>query len=144
MMTIVPDAKNRVSLALVGFRRELKLTQEGFAKLLGVSTVTVARYETSHPPNREALLRISEFALKQGAMRSAAELRALYLDDVLNSFEKHPQDFVDFNGYKGRIIETLHDSEEWAYATAFQGALRQLRSKGPMKRRARTALKALS
>jgi len=53
------------SAALIALRETIGITQEGFAALLGKTVTTVARYETSHPPAKLALLELAAVAYQQ-------------------------------------------------------------------------------
>ncbi len=146
-MAIMSIAQHPASVALVQLRKSLNTTQEEFAKLANVSKVTVARYETTHPPTGDTLLHISRVAARNGEMASSASFKRLFLLDTVTKIGKDPQGFVDFSsslaGDRGMLFETLHEHEEWAYAAAFHHVLNQFRSPGPNGRNARAALKAL-
>jgi transcriptional regulator with XRE-family HTH domain len=55
------------SAALVEMRNYLHLTQEQLAQRLRVSSITVSRWETTHPPRGKTLQRLRDFAKRQGA-----------------------------------------------------------------------------
>lgn len=74
------DATKRAVIAL---RKALGKTQQTFAvEILKTAITTVARYETSHPPRGEVLLRLSDIAQSHGFSDLASEFRFLYLDEV--------------------------------------------------------------
>jgi transcriptional regulator with XRE-family HTH domain len=60
--------KTDVQLALIDLRRHLQMTQLQLANALGLTPVTVARWETTQPPRGSALQRLVEFADSRGAI----------------------------------------------------------------------------
>jgi transcriptional regulator with XRE-family HTH domain len=64
-------------------RRALGQSQQTFAhELLKGSIVTVGRWETSHPPTGDALLKLAEIADKNNNSSIGARFRQMYLDEA--------------------------------------------------------------
>jgi transcriptional regulator with XRE-family HTH domain len=79
--------KSAVSLALTALREGLGDTQQQFAVRLATTTVTIARWETSHPPSGKTLERLIKVAKKYRHAESmkifdAAFRRETYWRDV--------------------------------------------------------------
>ena len=70
--------------AVVALRKSLGRSQQQFAALLKTAVTTVARYETSHPPSGQALLRLAHVAKKNGKVDLSTRFLALYLEEVLS------------------------------------------------------------
>ena len=90
-----------------GFRRSLKLTQEAFAERLGVSAVTIHRWETGQStPRHLALQRLSEMEGQQAllAARGREQTRQRRQDQgsIAQSAVRSPP-FFDFNGDPDRL-----------------------------------------
>jgi transcriptional regulator with XRE-family HTH domain len=64
-------AKSEVSVALTRLRQSLGETQHAFALRTGTTPVTIARYESSRPPQGEALERLYALATKHRHTESA-------------------------------------------------------------------------
>jgi hypothetical protein len=77
--------RDAASLALIELRNKMGLTQAGLAvAFLKTAVTTVAKYETSHRPPTEMLLRLSEIA-KAHDPALASKFRIFYLEDVLKA-----------------------------------------------------------
>jgi hypothetical protein len=77
--------RDEASWALIALRDKMRLTQAGLAvAFLKTAVTTVAKYETSHRPPTEMLLRLSEIA-KVHAPELADQFKIFYLEDVLKA-----------------------------------------------------------
>jgi transcriptional regulator with XRE-family HTH domain len=87
------------SEALVELRRAMNMSQAQFAVLvLDVAITTVARYETSHAPEGDLILRLARIAEDRARasakgtaeqlafVRLGSRFRELYLKDVIGKF----------------------------------------------------------
>jgi transcriptional regulator with XRE-family HTH domain len=75
--------RNEASATLVALRTAMKMSQAQFAVMvLETAVTTIARYETSHPPQGDLLLRLAAIAEKQGLNDLRDVFRKLYLEDV--------------------------------------------------------------
>jgi hypothetical protein len=62
----------------------LDKTQQEFAvELVKTAITTVARWETSHPPRGDALIRLAEVADRNDRPSLAEEFRILYADEAI-------------------------------------------------------------
>ena len=139
--------RHRLSEKLVALRGALGKTQPEFADLLGVSPVTIARYETSSPPSGITLLQLADIAEQHSRKDLTRVFRSAFWDAML---ERHGQlkGYVTFRfsrqlGNAGIIFEPLQNPEEYGYAEAFQIALRLLRKGGKDRAQARKGLRAV-
>ena len=79
--------RHSASYAVAALRKAMKKTQTSFAvEVLGVAVSTVARYETSHAPSGEVLLRLASIAESQGLPRVRDVFRRRYIDEVFAKF----------------------------------------------------------
>jgi transcriptional regulator with XRE-family HTH domain len=77
--------RDAASQALIELRNKMGLTQAGLAiAYLKTAVTTVAKYETSHRPPTEMLLRLSEIA-NEHAPELAGQFKIFYLEDVLKA-----------------------------------------------------------
>jgi hypothetical protein len=84
-MTEYTKPRDAASQALIDLRVKMGKTQAGFAvEVLKTAVTTIARYETSHRPPGEVLLRLSEIAGEYDAELSS-KFRIFYLEDVLKA-----------------------------------------------------------
>lgn len=67
--------KTPVQDAIVNLRKRLCLTQAAFALRIGVTAVTVCRWETSRPPTGTSLALLEQFAARWGQPGIAAVFR---------------------------------------------------------------------
>jgi len=139
--------KHPLSEQLIALRGRLGKTQPEFAELIGVSPITIARYETSSPPGGTTLLQLAGIADQYSRKDLAQEFRLAFWKEVS---ERHgPQKgYVEFrfsrqHGDGGFMFQTLQTPEEYGYAEAFQAALMRLRKNPKDRAQARKALQAL-
>jgi hypothetical protein len=61
--------RDKASQALIDLRIAMGMSQGEFAdNVMGLSEISIARYETSHPPRGEQLIRFAEIADQQGRL----------------------------------------------------------------------------
>ena len=89
--------RDTASTALVALRTAMGKTQQQFAvEVLKTAITTVARYETSHPPRGEVLLRLATIAneaahgrplkVAEPLLELAGVFHGLYFEEVLRNF----------------------------------------------------------
>src|ERR1019366_1262337 len=79
--------RHSASYAVAALRKAMKKTQTSFAvEVLGTAVSTVARYETSHAPSGDVLLRLASIAERQGLSDLQNTFRTLYADEVFAKF----------------------------------------------------------
>jgi transcriptional regulator with XRE-family HTH domain len=123
--------KADVSVALARMREFLHLTQDDLAKRLRVTTVTVARWETSHPPRGKTLERLLRFAQRNGPAVSAdmflraitreksEEYRRYRTAQILDAGNVQDlrvllRELFEFERDSGQL-DPLHDARKWNY-----------------------------
>ena len=141
------ESRHPVSQALAELRRAIGKTQQEFAtQVLKTSLVTIARYETSHPPRGNVLLRLADIAEENKLPDIARVFRHAFAQEAFKRIGEH-KGLVAFqfseDGDSGFMFEILLTPEEYAYAEAFQVALASLRKHGKEKTQARNALMSL-
>ena len=83
------------------------MTQQRFAvEALKTAITTVARYETTHPPRGDALLRLAKIAVQNDLPDLAARFQRLHLDEVLSGL--HFNLVVDEQAKTGWLIMKLN------------------------------------
>jgi hypothetical protein len=76
--------RDDASQALIDLRTKMGKTQAAFAvEVLKTAVTTIARYETSHRPPGDVLIRLSDIAREHGFHELASKFRLFYLEDVL-------------------------------------------------------------
>jgi transcriptional regulator with XRE-family HTH domain len=76
--------RDAASEALIALRTAMGKTQAQFAvTVLETAVTTIARYETSHPPQGELLLRLADIARQQRMYELQDVFRELYVKQVL-------------------------------------------------------------
>jgi transcriptional regulator with XRE-family HTH domain len=68
-----PRQRTSIAQCIISFRSALGLTQEEFAKLVGLSPISVARYETSQEPKTTALKKLAALA-RRSNLRDLADI----------------------------------------------------------------------
>lgn len=113
--------KSAVSLELARLRRHLNETQEVFAQRMKVNPVTVARWETTHPPSRQTLERIAEVAEAAKYPRSAV-FRAPYPAGTVAMDQPFSPDAIGQPTIRAPAFQTPLPSikSEWIEALIFQ------------------------
>jgi len=123
--------KADVSVALARMREFLHLTQDELAKRLRVSTVTVARWETSHPPRAKTLERLYRFAQRNGPGVSADMLLRAVTREKSDEYRRYRtaqildagnvqdlralvRQLFEFERDHGEL-DPLHDAAKWDY-----------------------------
>jgi transcriptional regulator with XRE-family HTH domain len=152
-------ARDAASNALIALRTAMGKTQQSFAvEDLKTAIGTIGRYETSHPPRGDVLLRLAEIA--DGQYRAAktpeAQLefirirdifRGCYLDDV---HENIKGDLVMFPKTKNRrvcgyLFTSLEGTDALRAAQHFLDVLSAIRSKdSEVRQKAIDGVKCLS
>lgn len=113
-------------------------TQQAFAvEILGTAITTVARYETSHPPRGEVLLRLADIAAENQLLDLRDEFRSLYLDEVMSNLKFNlvinpvtPARAVKY----GYVILKLEGDEQIKRATRFVTQFTESSWRGPLKK----------
>jgi transcriptional regulator with XRE-family HTH domain len=81
--------RSAASSGLVALRKALKLTQAQFAVLeLQTAVTTIARYETSHPPQGDLLTRLRDIAKRHQLDDLAQTFEELYAEEAANKIER--------------------------------------------------------
>ncbi len=76
-------SRHPASDALIRLRGALAKTQQAFAvEDMRTAVTTVGRWETTHPPRGDVLLRLAEIADKAGEAALRDVFRRLYVDDI--------------------------------------------------------------
>ncbi|MYH10669.1 MAG: DUF3883 domain-containing protein [Gemmatimonadales bacterium] len=113
-------------------RRGLRLTQEGFAKRLGVSVITVHRWETGQSsPRRLALRRLDELEEQHALDMARHDPR---YGDGIHMIREAGQDvrdlpFLDFNGDPDRLslfVEGLRLTHGYQFNPAFASEISRI------------------
>ena len=108
--------RHPASDALLDLREALGQTQPEFAKTMGVSRGSIARWETRHPPQGETLIRLAEEALKARSARRASlgkqatrDAQTQKLIDLVDTFKKLYLDevFANLGGFD-QILLRFH------------------------------------
>lgn len=127
------NTKNRIlnnaSLAVIEMRSALEMTQQEFAgEVMGCAISSLARYETTHPPTGNALLRFASKSAQYHLPESERAFRYLYAKEKL--MEIPPDLYFDnlANRSDGVLITGIIGPEELAAARVFLDALRRLRA----------------
>jgi hypothetical protein len=111
-------AGHKAKRALIALRKALGKTQQAFAvEILKTAITTVARYETSHPPRGEVLLRLADIALSNGHADLAGEFRFIYLDEILKNLKFDT--IIDPVGRRGYLLSKLSGPDEIELAQSF-------------------------
>jgi hypothetical protein len=139
-MTDHEKPRNAASAAVIALRKALGMTQQAFAvEVLKTAITTIARYETSHPPRGDALLRLASAA--EDRMRTSAhgedllrlrdEFRRLYIEEVLSSLGfsllMAPRSDADGGPY-GYLLLKLDGLEQLGAAQSFLSVIATLKS----------------
>jgi hypothetical protein len=101
-MTDNDKRRNPTSSALIELRKEMGMTQAQFAVLvLDTAITTISRYETTHPPQGDQILRFRDIAKEQAARepKGSEKHRAfvkladlfsnLYVEDAMKKMGEH-------------------------------------------------------
>jgi transcriptional regulator with XRE-family HTH domain len=87
--------RNAASEAVIALRTAMGKTQATFAvEVLKSAVTTVARYETSHPPRGDVLLRLADVADQHQLYDISKNFRFLYLDGVKEALRGAAMFFV--------------------------------------------------
>lgn len=98
----VNSDKTPVQLALRGLREKLGLTQQQFSEALGVTMVTVCRWETSRPPSGYSLIRLVMFSQRSGASEEAELFQKALHESPRDPYERPPQ-FIQMDDISQRL-----------------------------------------
>jgi hypothetical protein len=83
-MTRNEKTRNATSDALIVLRKAMGKTQQTFAvEVLKTAIGTIARYETSDPPQGEVLLRLRDIAREQGLHELSNRFELFFMEDIL-------------------------------------------------------------
>lgn len=72
--------------ALIALRKKLNLTQQQFSDAVGVTMISVSRWETTRPPSGVSLAQLQRFARESGAMEIAQVFQQAGDEDRLKYF----------------------------------------------------------
>ena len=133
--------RDSASVALIQLREKMGKTQAQFAvEVLKTAVTTVARYETSHRPPGDVLLRLRDIAREQGQMGLADQFQSVWLQDVDKALGP-VKTFTAADGH-GLLVSSLDGELQLRGATVFLHWLGQINSPDPgIKKRALAALK---
>ena len=149
-------ARDAASEALVTLRRAMGLSQQRFAvEVMKTAITTVARWETSHPPGPEVLLKLAAVAEKEKLFDLRDTFRRLFVEDQTDGMGFELVLYTFFKGYipslkggsetLGCLTLTLTNEVEANGAQDFLNVVYALRSDDPDARSAaQDALKALA
>jgi transcriptional regulator with XRE-family HTH domain len=116
------------SLALKDLRERMKLTQAQFAvQVLDTAVTTIARYETSHRPPGEVLLRLRSIARDRGYQDLAARMEHIWLEDVKRALGPEIMTYV-MEGDSVLLVAALSGKRAPLTAETIIGILQQLKS----------------
>jgi transcriptional regulator with XRE-family HTH domain len=136
--------RHAASQALIELRTAMGLNQAEFAiKVLGSAVTTMSRYETTHPPSGEVLLRLAEIAraerdrpenvhLKMAFGFLASRFQALFADELFNSVpgEKLITELASKDREEhGYLFMKIEGGEGMRAASAFLSLIPALKSK---------------
>lgn len=76
--------------AIAMLRGKLGLTQEQFAKKLGISLFSVSRYEGGRPPNREIMKKLASLAEKENLEDISEFFQRARRIDITSSYKNRP------------------------------------------------------
>jgi DNA-binding transcriptional regulator YiaG len=79
-------AKTPAQMALLAMRDKLYLTQQELAAAMGVTSVSVCRWETSRSPAGMSLLRLFLFARRAGARQAAGVFQEALAEELRREF----------------------------------------------------------
>jgi transcriptional regulator with XRE-family HTH domain len=147
MLLVMPERekqRNETSSAVIALRKAMGMTQQRFAvEALNVAIATVARYETSHPPRGEVLLKLAGIA-KQNASGNPINIAqplidlsdtflGLYIEEVRSNlgFQLLFSPGRGKEGAYGYILDKLTGRDEIAFAQDFLTVKRCLDSTDP-------------
>lgn len=112
-------SRTLVQKALVALRGQLHLTQQDLAVAMNVTTVTVARWETSRSPSALSLLELAAFASKSGAAEIGEIFRRAWWEeipiDIVGSDEaalaelRASKDDPSLGALYRKVLETLNN-----------------------------------
>jgi transcriptional regulator with XRE-family HTH domain len=132
LLTMSEHEKQRhaASQAVIDLRAALNKTQAQFAvETMKTAVTTVGRWETSHPPRGEALLRLAEVAAHSKDSSLAGEFYELYLLDVIAHlpFDLLLARATETQPNRGFLIEKLIGDDELKLAREFVNKLQRMR-----------------
>lgn len=123
--------RDAASEALIALRTAMGKTQAQFAvTVLDTAVTTIARYETSHPPQGELLLRLSEVAEQQQLFKLRDIFGELYVKQVLKKlgFDLMTIPRTEAEQEHGYLFKRLNGEHALAGAQSFLLVLAQLES----------------
>jgi transcriptional regulator with XRE-family HTH domain len=139
--------RNAASEALITLRTAMGMSQAQFAVMVLESAVTtVARYETSHPPQGDLLIRLAEIAEQHELIQLRDVFRKLYFAETKGKagFDLMTIPKTEAEAAHGCLMLHLSGEEALSGAQSFLLILAQLSSADPkIRRNAVAALSAL-
>lgn len=117
-MTDNETKRNVASKLVIELRNALGKTQQQFAvEVVKTAIVTVARWETNHPPKGETLLRLAGIAWENGQTRLSGDFTLLFLDEVMPRLhEKGMLRFGPASAESGYVICRFDNAADEAWA----------------------------
>ena len=109
--------RHATSKAVIALRNALGLTQQRFAvEVVKTSIVTATRWENSHPPHGDTLLKLADVAREHNQITLSRDFWHLYLEELMPRLQNEKLFWVK----KGRWYVTAggdfkHASEEAKY-----------------------------
>jgi len=134
--------RDAASEALIALRTAMGKTQAQFAvQVMDTAVTTIARWETSHPPQGDLLLRLGDIALQHGMSALRDVFRELYAIEVLRKlgFDLMTIPKTDAEAEHGYLMFRLEGIEEIRGAQRLLDIIWRRRSPDPESRKAGTA-----
>jgi transcriptional regulator with XRE-family HTH domain len=107
--------RDKTSTALIALRAASGQTQQEFAvEVLKTAVTTIARYESTHPPRGEVLLRLADIADQRRRFDLADVFRHSYLEQALKTINSRLFSVRSMDAHKtrGYLIARLQGQEE--------------------------------
>jgi transcriptional regulator with XRE-family HTH domain len=121
--------RHAASKAVIALRKALGMTQQELAvKVLKTAITTVARWETSHPPHGDALLKLADIAGRKGLFDIQYRFRGLYLQEVYEKNGSTP--YTGFPENEAWVFTQVKGQQERELAMKFLDELFAMRKAG--------------
>lgn len=112
-LAMLQKMRHPASEALVTLRAALGMTQSEFSRnILSTSKITLARYETSHPPSGDLLLRLAAIAAKHGQRELQRTFQILYYEELFKQLGGPRLTVIATTPPKGYLMLELIGAEE--------------------------------
>jgi hypothetical protein len=134
--------RDAASEALIALRTAMEMTQAQFAvQVVDTAVTTIARWETTHPPQGDLLLRLGEIARQQGMPPLRDFFRGLYAKEVLGKlgFDLMMIPKTETEAEHGYLMFRLEGIDEIRGAQRLMDIIWRRRSPDPESRKAGAA-----